>query len=260
MNSARIGVLVLAIVAAGLAAFLVRGLVSSKNDQPQPVAIETTPSEVLVAAAPIEVGQKVSPTDLRWQSWPASAVNPVFVTRQLAPNGVEDYANRIARAPVAAGEPITAEKLIDPNNAGFMSAMIQPGMRAVALTIAPETGAGGFILPNDRVDVISTVKSDNEGRPGDSSMRALTILRNIRVLAIDQSFKDSGSQVAVGRTATIEVTPGQAEALTLAAAEGTLSLSLRSLSEGEVQEDNSNAEGSTVKVVRFGVENFVRVK
>jgi len=260
VNSARIGVLVLAIIAAGLAAFLVRGLVSSKDDQPQQVMADTSSSEVLVAAVPMEVGQRVNSTDLRWQSWPASAVNPVFITRQLAPGAVEQFTNTIARAPIAAGEPVTSEKLIDPNNAGFMSAIIRPGMRAVALTIAPETGAGGFILPNDHVDIIATTKTENEGRPGDTSMRSVTLMRNIRVLAIDQTFKDAGAQVALGRTATVEVTPGQAESLSLAASEGTLSLALRSLSEGEVEEDSANAEGSTVKIVRFGIENFVRVK
>jgi len=259
VNSARIGVLVLAIIAAGLAAFLVRGLVSSKNDQPQ-VATEAPASEVLVAAGPLEVGRKIISTDLRWQEWPASAVNPAFVTRQLAPNAMEQYVNTIARSPMGAGEPVTAEKLIDPNNAGFMSAMIQPGMRAVAMNIAPETSAGGFILPNDRVDIISTMKGANDRRDGSSTMRSMTLMRNIRVLAIDQTFKDPGSQVAMGKTATLEVTPGQAETLMLAGVDGALSLSLRSLAEGEVVEENANSEGSTVKVVRFGVENFVRVK
>jgi len=253
VNSARIGVLVLAVIAAALAAFLVRGLVSSKNDQPQQIVVDTTESEVLVAASPMEVGQKVNSTDLRWQSWPESAVNPVFITRQRAPGAIEQFTNTVARAPIAAGEPVTAEKLIDPNNAGFMSALIRPGMRAVALSIAPETGAGGFILPNDHVDIIATMEVD-------SQMRSTTLMRNIRVLAIDQTFRDAGAQVALGRTATVEVTPSQAESLLLAVSEGTLSLALRSLAAGDAKDEDMNAEGSTVKVIRFGVENFVRVK
>lgn len=251
MSAARIGVLVLAIVAAGLAALLARGLMSS--DSPQPVAevVEEPTSEVLVAVRNLDVGQRVSSSDLRWQRWPEAALNAAYVTRTQKPAAIEEFTGSIARSAVLGGEPVTIEKLVTLSGAGFMSALIEPGMRATAIVITPETSAGGFILPNDRVDVIDVE-------------RGQTILRNIRVLAIDQRFNEkAGEQVAVGRTATLELSPAQVELVSVAQSDRPLSLSLRGLADRDpagAEEAERETGGTIVKVVRYGTTQSVRVK
>lgn len=252
MNAARIGVLVLAIVAAGLAAFLARGLVSSgKEEAVTEKVVEEPTTEVLVAVSNVQLGQRVAGGDLRWQRWPEASMNPAYITRTAKPTAIEEYTGSVARAPVLSGEPVTAEKLVNLSNAGFMSALIEPGMRAIAVEITPQTSAGGFILPNDRVDIVDV----NKGQ---------TVLRNVRVLAIDQRFNEQGEQVAVGRTATLELTPAQVELISVAETESRLALSLRSMGEQdlagtELDMPDRNG-GSVVKIVRYGIAQSVRVK
>lgn len=251
MNAARIGVLVLAVVAAGLAALLAHGLMTSSKSEPVVEKVEEPTTEVLVAGRDLQLGQRASSGDLRWQRWPDEAMNPAYITRLARPAGLEEYTGAVARASLLAGEPVTAEKLINLSGAGFMSVIIEPGMRAIAVDITPQTSAGGFILPNDRVDLIDI----NRGQ---------TVLRDIRVLAIDQRFSETGDQVVVGRTATLELTPSQVELVSVASTESRLALSLRSMGEKDAegsQVDTSDREGgSVVKIVRYGVAQSVRVK
>ncbi len=250
MSAARIGVLVLAIVAAGLAAFLARGLVSGNDEPVEPKLVEAPTTEVLVAGSNLQLGQRVAGGDLRWQRWPDTSMNGAYITRTQNPAAVEEYMGSVARASILSGEPVTADKLVTLTGAGFMSALIEPGMRAAAISITPETSAGGFILPNDRVDVVDLA-------------RGQTILRNIRVLAIDQRFDErAGEQVAVGRTATLELTPAQVEVVSVAEAEGRLGLSLRSMAEQDLAGNETTAVegGSVVKIVRYGTAQNVRVK
>jgi pilus assembly protein CpaB len=251
VSAARIGVLVLAIVAAGLAALLARGLMSSDTEQPVTQVVEEPTSEVLVAVNNLDVGQRVSASDLRWQRWPEAAMNSAYISRTQKPTAIEEFTNSVARSAVLSGEPVTVEKLVTLSGAGFMSALIEPGMRAAAIAITPETSAGGFILPNDRVDVVDVEKGQ-------------TLLRNVRVLAIDQRFNEkAGEQVVVGRTATLELTPAQVELVAVAQSDRPLSLSLRSMADGEsTAEDDTtrNLGGSVVKVVRYGTTQSVRVK
>jgi pilus assembly protein CpaB len=145
---------------------------------------------------------------------------------------------------------------VNAKGAGFMAAILPSGMRAVSTQISPETGAGGFILPNDRVDVIVT-RRDPDKTGGGNDQTSETVLTNIRVLAIDQNIEEKGGQkVVVGKTATLELTPGQAETLTLAQHLGSLSLALRSITDAQRDtprsDDKPNGRGS-VNVVRFGV-------
>lgn len=262
MNAARMGVLVLAVVAAGLAALLARGLVSSGKEAPAPQAVQAPTTEVLVASTDLQRGSRISAGDLRWQSWPKTSLSPTLITRDQRPDAIEKLSGDLARAPIANGEPVTKEKLVDLKTGGFMSALIDPGKRAVALPVSPETSAGGFVLPNDRVDVILTSKQRDETN-GNEAVRSDTILHNVRVLAIDQRFKEEGGdQVAIGKTATLELGPRQAELLALAQAQGTVSLALRGLASADQAsgDDDVKTEGSVVRVVRYGVEKMVRVR
>ncbi len=264
VNAVRIGILAVALVAAIAAAFLVRALISSEPSQKQaePKVIEAPSTEVLVAGDDIELGHRMGRSDLRWQKWPLDAVAGAYVTRDDAPNALDTYAGTIARSPLLEGEPVTAGKLVSFENAGFMSALISPGLRAVSLPISPETSAGGFILPNDRVDVIMTAQRRNE-RTGEAQYASETFLDNIRVLAIDQTFRElEGEQVVVGKTATLEMTPAEAEAFALAQQRGQVSLSLRSLADSNPQlvgaqnelrgNKKPRAASGAVNVIRYG--------
>ena len=241
MSMTRILILVAALGAAGLAAFLVRGLVAGGPNQAEATNVATT--EVLVASKVIPVGTKIMPGDLKWSGWPKSALDPSYMSRDAQPQALEDSANGfIARAPLLPGEPVTAQKVVKADGAGFMAAVLTPGMRGVSVKVSAEQGAGGFILPNDRVDVILTRKLGNDDQ-GVPSFRVMTVLRSIRVLAIDQTAKEEGdSNAIVGKTATLELTPKQAEVVSLAEAMGDLHLSLRSLATPDQPDDVVDAK------------------
>ncbi|MBX6425071.1 MAG: Flp pilus assembly protein CpaB [Variibacter sp.] len=256
MKAARIVVLLIAILAGGVAALL-----AGRSDNPTPAApppaakIETV--DVLVAKNDISMGQVVSAQDLQWQAWPQAAANASFVRRPDKPNAIEDLSGSIARTPFVTGEPIREGKLIKSNGSGFMAAILPAGKRAVSTEISPETGAGGFILPNDRVDVILTRRGREPDRRAES-VTSETILSNVRVLAIDQTVEEkNGQRVVVGKTATLELTPGQAETLALARQLGTISLALRSLVDANEATAETNFRKETgrqeVNMVRFGV-------
>jgi pilus assembly protein CpaB len=232
MNTQRIVVLGLAVVAAVGAALLVRGMMGGGT--PKVIASVAPPqmkmSEVLVASEALLPGQKLDPAKLRWQSWPAKAVDASFITQDSVAS-IDDVAkNTVVRVPVLANQPVTNTAIAHGDAAGFMAAMLQPGMRALSIAVSTDSGAGGFILPNDRVDLLLTQKSnDNPPR-----VRILTILKAVRVLAMDQTYKEEKDQKTVlAKSATLELTPAQAELVTKASALGQLSLALRPMDVGD---------------------------
>jgi pilus assembly protein CpaB len=267
MNVARVAVLGIAVVTAGLAAFLMRNVVSS--DGPAEAAVQTAAlntTKVLVAGRALGLGETIRADDLVWQLWPKEGLSPRFINQEAVPNGQTDWAGAFVRSPLVAGEPISRSKVSRGDNEGVMSTILDPGMRAIGIEISAESGAGGFILPNDRVDVILTYKNKMrvEGRQKEQ-LSSATILVNVRVLAIDQTFRDEdGQQVVVGRTATLELPSDLAETLVLAKASGKLSLALRSLVDpsGEANDlkprlaDSFGPEGKkhdgSIAFVRFG--------
>jgi pilus assembly protein CpaB len=207
-----------------------------------------------VAKTEIPVGRAVTLEDLGWQPWPVKAAGGLYIRKTDQPNAIEDLKGAVARAPFIAGEPIREQKLIKTGGSGFMSAILPAGMRAVSTEISPETGAGGFILPNDRVDVILTRRqSANEGFVSE------TVLRNVRVLAIDQTIEDkNGQKVVVGKTTTLELNARQAETLALSRQRGTLSLALRSLADARParagkSDDELERDAGNINFVRYGV-------
>jgi len=258
MNIARIFVLIIALSAGGVAAYLARS-----TEESRPVAepvVQLPTAEILVAKSDIGLGQQVKPEDLQWQTWPASAGSNL-VNRASRAEAIKEIAGSIARAPFIAGEPIREQKLVKANGSGFMAAILPTGMRAISTEISPETGAGGFILPNDRVDVILSKREKNPEGKGTDAVQSEIILSNIRVLAIDQAPKEKeGINTLVGRTATLELKPEQAETLTRARQSGTLALALRSITdvnataEGQ-SEDQVKKRSQSVNVVRYGIAN-----
>jgi pilus assembly protein CpaB len=252
MNTARIVVLTIAIGAGGIAAYLASG--SDKPEVAAPVAQLPT-VDILVAKSDIGLGQSVKAEDLLWQSWPtASASN--FISRVSRADAVKDITGSIARSPFIAGEPIREQKLVKADGAGFMAAILPTGFRAVSTEISPETGAGGFILPNDHVDVMLSKREKNPDSKAPDLVTAEIILTNVRVLAIDQAPKEKdGTNTLVGKTVTLELKPEQAETLARARQSGTLSLALRSIVDVktvEVKADETK-RGEGVNVVRYGI-------
>ena len=237
MKAARIVVLVVALGAGGLAALL-----AGRPGKVAPQPVQANVTDVLVAKSEIPLGQPVRAEDLEWQAWPADIASN-FIRKQDRPDAMQVLAGHVARAPFVAGEPIRDAKLADPKGGGVMAAILPAGSRAISTQISPETGAGGFILPNDRVDVIVTksVKAANETR-----LVSETILSDVRVLAVDQTLDEkNGQKVVIGKTATLELTRGQVETLTLGQRAGTISLALRSLADG-----GGTADSDVVTVYR----------
>jgi pilus assembly protein CpaB len=248
-------VLAIAFTAALGAAWVAKKIVSGPREVE---TIEKTvgATDVLVAANSINLGDSVRADDLRWQQWPAEGVTPGLITRESQPDAPSQLSGSVARAPFIAGEPIKEQKLIKISEGGVMAAILPSGMRAISTPIREETAAGGFILPNDRVDVILSHKL-KVGQKEEPVSEA--VLRNVRVLAIGQEIENKdGEKVATGKTATLELTPRQAEVLALAQSMGELSLSLRSLADtnpnqAETAAKIGDANGGSVKILKYGV-------
>lgn len=257
MKRARLAVLGVAILAGGAAAIMMSG-----GDPPSPVTVQAPApkvdtTDVLVAAVDLPMGQTLKASDLRWQPWPADMVPSGLIKRADAPGALEQTVGSIARSALLGGEPIRRERLIKTDGSGFMSAILPSGMRALAISIDTRgaTSAGGFILPNDRVDVLRTYRDDEASKSGGvDAVLSETILTNIRVLAIGQNVQErNGEKVVTGETATLELTPAQAETVILAQKTGQLSLALRSLA--DVNQDTPREERAEhgLTVVRYGV-------
>ncbi|HUD87149.1 MAG TPA: Flp pilus assembly protein CpaB [Xanthobacteraceae bacterium] len=250
-------VLAVALGAGGVAAYLASG----SDNKPAPTApvAQLQTVDVLVAKSDIGLGQTVMPDDMQWQTWPAATASSSFIRRNDRPDATTQIAGSIAREPFIAGEPVREQKLVKANGSGFMAAILPSGMRAISTEISPETGAGGFILPNDRVDVILSKHEKNLERSGAPDViNSEIILPNVRVLAIDQAPKEKdGQNTVVGKTVTLELKPEQAETLARARQTGTLALALRSIADLNAVETigDTTRRGDSINVVRYGVSS-----
>ena len=257
MNTARIVVLTIAVGAGGVAAYLASGS-DSKPPPAEPVAqLQTV--DVLVAKADIGLGQTVTPDDMQWQTWPAATASNTFIRRNERPTRPPRSPARSRARPLSRANRSAKPKLIKADGSGFMAAILPTGMRAVSTEISPETGAGGFILPNDRVDVILTRREKNPNPAAGAADIVVSeiILANIRVLAIDQAPKEKdGQNSVVGKTVTLELKPEQTATLAAARQAGTLSLALRSIADVnqvDVGSDDRTRQRGSINVVRYGV-------
>ena len=258
MNRARIVVLTVAICAGGIAAYLASG--SDSAPPPAAPVAQLPTTDVLVAKNDIGLGQTVKPDDVQWQTWPTATASATFIRRNERPDGATQVTGSIARAPFIQGEPIRDQKLVKADGSGFMAAILPSGMRAISTEISPETGAGGFILPNDRVDVILSRRDKNPDQQQGSRDIITTeiLLSNVRVLAIDQAPKEKdGNNSLIGKTVTLELKPEQAETLARARQSGTLALALRSIADVNEKTDETTdhapKRGESIRVVRFGI-------
>lgn len=262
----RVIILGVAIVAAGGAGYLAMNMVNqSPQDliqQPlQAAAPKIETDEVLIADKTLSTGGRIGEEDLRWQEWPVEALASDFITKSARPDALIELQGQVIRAQIVPGEPVRPIKLLGADQS-FMSSILPSGKRAVATNIAAVTSAGGFILPNDYVDVIMTRRGDAAAQPFVTE----TILRNIRVLAIDQTVRENeqGQLVIVGSTATLELTPRQSELIVVAQQMADrLTLALRSVQDVDPVESEfiaehllsgagSNGAAGTVKMIKGG--------
>jgi pilus assembly protein CpaB len=258
MKLFRVLVLVVALLAGGIAAYVALNM---NPGEPTPTVVELAPQiqsqDVLVAASDIGQGAKLTAENVRWQRWPEDAMNPGYIQKQTQPQAVTELTGAVVRSQFVAGEPIRNVKLARPES-GFLSAILPPGRRAVAVRVSAQNTAGGFILPNDRVDVIQTVSQQSAAdAPAENVSR--TILANVKVLAIDQTVDESeGEAVVVGKTATLELGPAEVELITAAEASGALSLALRSMSDtASVVSATEERTSATVRIFRSGRSQIV---
>ena len=272
MSPMRLIILAVAGLAAVAAAFLVRGM-ASQPSEPVTVAetktiiqeVEVSQTKVLVAAGDLPVGTLLSPSDFRWADWPEATVNPSYFTEGMAPDAMETLAGSVVRTSLFLDEPILPQKIVQKGETGFMAALLSPGKRAVSVEISPESASAGFILPDDRVDVILTYEIEVlQGQEMVEQTIVVTAMENVRVLAIDQIFGEiDGVPALTGSTATLELTPEEAELMSLSARRSTISLTLRSHADAgenngetiarlDLISDDQGGQGNQVMIFRNG--------
>jgi len=259
MRGRTIILLIVALVLAGGTTIMARMWLSAQRAPQQaaaPIAVPTPAKSVLIARKPIERGQILRPDDLAWQPWPEDGITKNYIV--IGTRSPQTYSGWVARQPMAAGEPLTETKIVAPGNRGFLSAVLQPGMRAVSVPVTLTSGISGFVFPGDHVDLIITYSVQD--RPTSAAAQGTTapslehkisetVLRNIRVIAIDQKLESKPGEATVAKTVTFEVTPKQSEIVALANEMGKLSLSLRSLvpdpDETQSEVHNTSAVGTS---------------
>ena len=229
-----------ALVCAIVAGLLVRNVLSRKQELQHDVlqhdvvsTVETV--DVLVASKDLQMGDKLADASV-WTAWPKENVLPYMINKKDKPDAMKELAGARMRLPIYKDEPFMDKKILLPGAGGFMSASLPKGMRAISVAISNRSAAGGFILPNDRVDVILTRKAA-EGKDSKVVIHSETVLSNVRVLAVNQVFKQAGDTdpvtVEKGETATLELTPQQTEILAQVESTGELALALRSIAEND---------------------------
>lgn len=259
LTPSRVILIAVALIAGGVAAYLAATL------QPPPpppaevvrevVSMPTT--RVLVASKPILVGERVSASALEWTEWPEAALRPEFITDAAQPGAATDMTGAVARAEITAGEPILPGKLVHADGS-YLAGMLGAGMRGVSVPVTAESASGGFIAPNDRVDVIST-------RVNATGQYTETILRNVRVLALNKKLaKESEEDGEADRSAaafsgkalaTLELSEKQAELVVNALAAGQLTLVIRAITDTE---DAATAEQRAANQVIRSTSPFWR--
>lgn len=258
MKRSQVLLLAVAVVAGGLAGFMVlRG-----GNRPAPVVQQVAQApapaktRVLVAAQNIGAGERLTSSKVEWLDWPQSAVRPDYITVATTPDAPAAMNGSVARYDILQGEPVREAKLVR-SGQGYLAAMLAPGMRAVSVSITPESGSGGFITPNDHVDVVSTHASSG-------GQISETVLSNVKVLAIGKQLGEKGASGAGGddeagsdkgfsrsTIATLELDPAQGETLLSAANSGRLSLVLRSVTDFAETGDTGQRRNQ-VNVIRYG--------
>ena len=249
----RLPIIAIALISGLTAAYLSSWREAVPAPRPALEAQIIPASEVLVAAADLRLGTKVSAGDLRWLPWPADGLSKGMIVRDQTPNGLAQAVGSIVRETFVANEPINKDKLVQ-SDAGYLAAILPEGKRALAINIDQRgsNSAGALILPNDHVDVIRIFKDPRASKSqGVDVYSSETLLQNIRVLAIGPNIEEkNGGRVAVGETATLELDPEEVNTIALAQRSGTLTLSLRSVADATGSQAAQHSNMTTIAIVR----------
>ncbi|WP_353255916.1 Flp pilus assembly protein CpaB [Hyphomonas sp.] len=272
MSPIRIIILLLALAAAVGAALLVMQL-SQPQIRTETVSkdklvieeLEVSKVEVLTVTRDIAIGETFKAGDLQWSPWPEANVVEGYYLQTAAPTSIETLTGAVIKLALFKGEPVLPQKIAIKGEQGLLAALMEPGMRAISVEISAESASGGFILPNDRVDLILTYDQQGDPERGIAQRTvATTVVQNVRVLAIDQNFstESEGETARLGSTATLEVSPREAELLAMSQSLGEVSLSLRPLDNKisgterdprtELLDENGGAVGAGITIIRNG--------
>jgi pilus assembly protein CpaB len=272
MSPIRIIILLLALAAAVGAALLVMQL-SQPQIRTETVSkdrlvieeLEVSKVEVLTVTRDIAIGETFKAGDLQWSPWPEANVVEGYYLQTAAPKSIETLTGAVIKLALFKGEPVLPQKIAIKGEQGLLAALMEPGMRAISVEISAESASGGFILPNDRVDLILTYDQQGDPERGIAQRTvATTVVQNVRVLAIDQNFSTEaeGETARLGSTATLEVSPREAELLAMSQSLGEVSLSLRPLDSNisgterdprtELLDENGSAVGAGITIIRNG--------
>ncbi|MDX2276483.1 MAG: Flp pilus assembly protein CpaB [Hyphomonadaceae bacterium] len=260
MSARQLIVLAVAAIAAIGALLLIRGMGGRQSD-PAEVA-DASPiggEQVLVVTRDIPQGAALVPSDIEVRLFPNDSVSPQMINATDNPSAQAEYVGAVTRRPFVQGEPIIQGAVVQPANGGFMAAMLTPGFRAVAIEINNDTAVGGFVQPNDHVDVILTAMVNGAG--GREEARSSIVLEDIRVLALNDVVQPQTSGDTPTRTeaqvAVLELSPDDARVLAQADGAGDVSLALRSVEAETVGMHTPRAQRSTpggggVRIHAFG--------
>ena len=247
MDRKKLVLLIGALIVAVGTALIARSMISgAPAPQAQAAAVvEARGPKVLVAQRALPVGTIITADAIGYQLWPEELVQDAYFIDGSA--DITKLIGTVVRHPVTAGEPVTQGSLVSPGDRGFLAAALTPGMRAITVPVDANSGVAGFIFPGDRVDMVLTQSVEGDGRPLKASE---TILRNLRVLATDQTTNqvtvDGKTQVRAFRNVTMEVTPTIAEKIAVAQELGSLSLILRPLADSQGELERAIASGELV--------------
>ncbi|MDF3073421.1 MAG: putative pilus assembly protein CpaB [Alphaproteobacteria bacterium] len=234
MRIGRVALVGVALLLAGATAYMAKTWIETERSSIRKANApkQTANQRVLVAKTRLTTGQFIAPDNVKWVPWPSESVSTGFIVE--GKRKLEDVLGSVVRLPIGVGEPMNDNRIVAPNGRGFMAAVLEPGMRAVSVSVTLTSGISGFVFPGDRVDIVLThTYQQGEGR---EKKAGETILTDVRVLAIDQKTENKPGETQIAKSVTFEVTPKQSEILAVAADLGRLSLSLRSLAR-EDQED-----------------------
>ncbi|MBY0272807.1 MAG: Flp pilus assembly protein CpaB [Alphaproteobacteria bacterium] len=229
--------LMVALILAIIVAFVTRYfLVAKESTKGAPVAQEVNTLKILVASKPLDMGVKIQPGDLVWQPWPNSSLNDSYI--QEGSIQLDSLTGSVILERIDKGEPVVITNLVQPGEKSVLAALLPPGKRAISIDVTPQAISSGLIQPGDYVDVLLS-KVVTSG-PSNSYGQTTTVVSNIKVLALDTVMNESAPKSAntntIPKVTTLEVTPGQAQLITAAAKEGSLSLSLHSIANNKVAE------------------------
>lgn len=247
MDVKKIALLVGALLIAAVTAVMAKNMfMGASAPQAEAAAVPMGP-KILVARKPLEVGTIVDAESFTFQPWPADLVQNAYYSEGQPDADVQKLLGTVVRNPVTAGQPLTRGSLVGPGDRGFLAAALGPGMRAVTIPAPDRTGGvAGFVFPGDRIDLVLTqdVEGGGDGPPLKVSE---TVVRNLRVLALDQRLdskdKDGKTIVTKPDTVTLEATPRIAEKIAVAQKIGTLSISLRSIADTTAELERAVASG-----------------